>query len=239
MNKILVQFDTDTQPSSFDRVVAVDSGVEQLFSYGDISPDNVTGLVHGAIFTRGPAQLKNTAIFVGGSNVQAGEELMKQIQKDFFGPMRVSVMMDSNGCNTTAAAAVVSAGKHLELAGADAVVLGGTGPVGQRVAQLLAQEGSQVTVVSRSEDRAAAVCETIRQQQTDARLTPAAASDEAEFIGVCDGKSLVVAAGAAGCLLSAGRNTWEAQWAQSCCRPKRRPSGWTGRRFSDGQSRGC
>ena len=30
------------------------------------------GLVHGAIFTRGPKDLKSTAIFVGGSDVSAG-----------------------------------------------------------------------------------------------------------------------------------------------------------------------
>ena len=30
--RILVQLDCDAQPSVFDRVVAVDAGVEQLFS---------------------------------------------------------------------------------------------------------------------------------------------------------------------------------------------------------------
>ena len=57
--------------------------------------------------------------------------------------MRVSVMMDSNGCNTTAAAAVVAAKKHVPLNGSTALVLGGTGPVGLRVAQLLAGEGCE------------------------------------------------------------------------------------------------
>ncbi|MCA9093493.1 MAG: bifunctional NADP-dependent methylenetetrahydromethanopterin dehydrogenase/methylenetetrahydrofolate dehydrogenase, partial [Planctomycetaceae bacterium] len=62
MKKILIQLDTDVFPSSFDRVVAVDAGVDELFSYGGITPENVVGLVHGAMFTRGPADLKNTAI---------------------------------------------------------------------------------------------------------------------------------------------------------------------------------
>ncbi|MFO1000959.1 MAG: methylene-tetrahydromethanopterin dehydrogenase N-terminal domain-containing protein [Planctomycetaceae bacterium] len=84
MKSILIQFDTDPLPSVFDRVVAVDSNVEHLFSYGGVTPENVTGLVHGAIFTRGPADLKNTAIFVGGSDVSAGEALFR-IQKTFFG----------------------------------------------------------------------------------------------------------------------------------------------------------
>ena len=205
MKTILLQLDTDSLASSFDRVVAVDAGVEELFSYSGINTGNVTGLVHGAIFTRGPAKLNNTAIFVGGSNVSDGETLMKHVQKTFFGPMRVSVMMDSNGCNTTAAAAVVAAKSHLQLNGCPAVVLGGTGPVGQRVAQLLAMEGSDVLLVSRSEERAETACAAIRSKTSTGSLTPAGASTESEFMELCSEKKLVVAAGAAGvCFLPEG-----------------------------------
>ncbi|MEQ9410643.1 MAG: methylenetetrahydromethanopterin dehydrogenase [Fuerstiella sp.] len=205
MKSILIQLDTDTHPSSFDRVVAVDAGVEHLFSYGAVNNDNVTGLVHGAMFTRGPADLKNTAIFVGGSNVADGEKLLQQVTSTFFGPMRVSVMMDSNGCNTTAAAAVVAARQHLDLSCTSAVVLGGTGPVGQRVAQLLADEGSQVTVVSRSQQRALATCNTIRSRTQRGELTTAGATTEPEFAALCQNKQLVVAAGATGvCFLPTG-----------------------------------
>src|SRR5579863_10071207 len=132
MKNILIQLDTDPLPSVFDRVVDVD----QLFSYGGVTPETVEGLVHGAIFTRGPKELAHTAIFIGGSNVAAGEAVLKRVCRTFFGPMRVSVLMDSNGSNTTAAAAVLSARKHLPLAGTEAAVLAGTGPVGLRAAQL-------------------------------------------------------------------------------------------------------
>ena len=67
MQKILIQLDTDPQPSVFDRVAALDAGADQLFSYGNVTPEQVRDLVHGAIFTRGPADLKRTAIFIGGS----------------------------------------------------------------------------------------------------------------------------------------------------------------------------
>ncbi|MCG8653751.1 MAG: bifunctional NADP-dependent methylenetetrahydromethanopterin dehydrogenase/methylenetetrahydrofolate dehydrogenase, partial [Pirellulales bacterium] len=70
--RILLQLDCDAHPSSFDSVVAIDAGVDQLLRYGDVQVTNVTPLVHGAMFTRGPKDLKNTAIFVGGSNVSAG-----------------------------------------------------------------------------------------------------------------------------------------------------------------------
>src|SRR5215216_3248542 len=74
--KILVQLDTDPHPSVFDRVVAIDAGADELFSYGAVTPQQVAGLVHGAIFTRKPSDLKRTALFVGGSDVAAGEALV-------------------------------------------------------------------------------------------------------------------------------------------------------------------
>src|SRR5690349_6997365 len=113
--KILLCLDTDAQPSVFDGVVAVDAGVDHLFRHGSVTPDGVRDLVYGTMFTRGPADLKNTAIFIGGSDVEAGERVLAAVRTVFFGPMRVSLMLDSNGANTTAAAAVLTAGKHLPL----------------------------------------------------------------------------------------------------------------------------
>src|SRR5687768_1590015 len=100
--KILIQLDGDPHASVFDAVVAVDAGAERLFQYHSVEPMQVRDLVHGAMFTRGPADLAHTAIFIGGSNVSAGEKLLEQVKKCFFGPMRVSVMLDANGANTTA-----------------------------------------------------------------------------------------------------------------------------------------
>src|SRR4051812_35896067 len=95
--KILVCFDTDPQPSVFDGVVAVDAGVDHLFRHGGVTAEALRDLVYGAMFTRGPADLKNTAVFIGGSDVEAGEALLAKARKCFFGLMRVSVMLDSNG----------------------------------------------------------------------------------------------------------------------------------------------
>src|ERR1700756_1181612 len=157
--KILIQLDSDSHPSVFDRVVAVDAGADEVFSYGGVRPEQVRDLVHGAIFTRGPKDLKSTAIFVGGSDVAAGERLLAEVQKHMlpkFG-LRVSVLLDANGANTTAAAAVRAAARHGDLKKTAAVVLGGTGPVGQRVALLLARQGAKVRVGSRQLDRAKTV----------------------------------------------------------------------------------
>ena len=102
---------------------AVDAGVDHLFRHGGVRPEDVRDLVYGAIFTRGPADLKSTAVFVGGSDATAGEALLKAATDAFFGPMRVSVMLDSNGCNTTAAAAVARLAGVLDLKGARVVIL--------------------------------------------------------------------------------------------------------------------
>lgn len=206
MKTILIQLDTDALPSTFDRVVAVDAGVDELFSYGGAAPMNVEPLVHGAMFTRGVPDLKHTALFIGGSQVADGEALLQRVKKIFFGPMRVSVMIDSNGSNTTAAAAVLAARKHVALKDAEALVLAGTGPVGQRASQLLALEGARVRVASRSLDRAKQTCDSIAAAVPGAKLTPAHSSSVSGLDEACDGVSLVIAAGAAGVeLLSAER----------------------------------
>ena len=107
--KVLLQLDTDGQASVFDAVVAVDAGVDHLLRHGGITPAAVRDLVHGLLFTRGPADLHRSAVFIGGSDVQAAEAILGAVKSTFFGPFRVSVLLDPNGSNTTAAAAVLSA----------------------------------------------------------------------------------------------------------------------------------
>lgn len=196
MKKILIQLDTDALPSSFDRVVAVDAGAEDIFSYGGVTVDNVEPLVHGAIFTRSPSDLMHTAIFVGGSNVAAGEAVYERVLKALFGPFSVSVMMDSNGSNTTAAATVLCAMRHLDLKATTALVLAGTGPVGFRVAQLLLTEGSQVKLASRSLDRSKEACDRLSKIHPEGRVTACSTADGIASAG--SGVQLVVGAGAAG-----------------------------------------
>jgi hypothetical protein len=201
--KILIQLDSDPHPSVFDRVVAVDAGAEEVFSYGGVRVEQVRDLVHGAIFTRGPIDLARTALFIGGNDVAAGERLLAEALKSMlpqFG-LRVSVLLDANGANTTAAAAVRAAARHLDLASTQALVLGSTGPVGQRVVRLLARQGTAVRAGSRQKERAAAVCNAIHTKVPSARLEAIAAGTADQVRQAIEGCSLVVAAGAAGALL--------------------------------------
>ncbi len=195
--KILLHFDTDSQPSVFDTVVAYDSGVDHLMPLANVSSDQVESLVEGAIYTRPPKQKKNTAIFVGGSDLAEGESLFQAVQQVFFSKFRVSLMLNSNGCNTTAAAAVALMTQAQSVADQTALVLAGTGPVGQRTAALLALEGAKVRLTSRRLDRAEAACQAI-QTRFNCEIQPLAVSDDASTQAGLDAAHIVVSAGKAG-----------------------------------------
>jgi hypothetical protein len=205
--RILIQLDCDSQPSTFDAVVAVDAGTDVLLRHGGVTPDNVVPLVHGAMFTRGGADLASTAIFIGGSDVAAAEAVAARVRETFFGPVRVGVLLDPAGANTTAAAAVVAAARHLPLRSGEkpqprALVLGGTGPVGQRVARLLAGRGAVVTLASRTLRRAEEVVEriaaTLPQAAVAAVEWTGSPQPDTTLAGLIEQVDLIVAAGAAG-----------------------------------------
>lgn len=154
MKKILIHLEADKQASVFDQITAYDAGVDHIIAYGGVAEEDVTNLVYGAMFTRGGEDLRHTAIFIGGSHVPAAERIMSKVQETFFGDVRVSVMFDANGSNTTAAALVHKIAGGRSLQGKKALVLAGTGPVGIRAAILLAGEGCEVYLSSRKLERA-------------------------------------------------------------------------------------
>ena len=127
----------------------------------------------------------------------AGEALFKAVRKRFFSNFRVSVMLDSNGSNTTAAAGVALLAKAKPLAGKKAIVLAGTGPVGLRAAAFLHSEGAEVAITSRSKARADAAA---RRCRTRFGFTPTAieAADNAARASAVKGTNIVFAAGAIG-----------------------------------------
>jgi ribulose 1,5-bisphosphate synthetase/thiazole synthase len=154
MRKLLLQLDSSRLPSVFDQVVAYDAGADVVMSYGGVTEGDVRDLIHGCIFTRGPKNLHNTAVWIGGNNMSAGEQLLAMAQDTLFDEHTVSIMLDSNGSNTTAVAAVVKVEEALgDLRGKKVVVLAGTGPVGQRAAGLLARDGARVTITSRKPEQ--------------------------------------------------------------------------------------
>lgn len=197
MKKLLFQLDTDAHAAVFDTVVGFDGGADHVIGHGGCSPANVRPLVEGAIFTRAPKEKKNTAIFVGGSDMRAGEGLLEAVRKVFFADFRVSVMLDSNGSNTTAAAAVAKLLSSGPVKGKRAVVLGGTGPVGRRAAVMLAREGADVTLTSRDAGKALEACNEIRKR-FGVEIGSIGAATEADRGRAIAGAEVIVAAGATG-----------------------------------------
>jgi len=147
MKKILIQLDTDQHPSPFDAIAAYDAGVEIVLGFGAITAENLGDIVQGAMFPRGPDGLANTAYWVGGSTVRDGEAVFDAARKLFFKPFDASIMLDSDGSNTTAATAVALVRREVTLNGNRAAVVG-VGPVGLRTAELLRREGAEVTVLT-------------------------------------------------------------------------------------------
>ncbi len=147
MKKILIQLDNDKFASTFDSIVAYDAGADVVQSYGGVTPSDVRNLILSAFFTRGIPDLKDLAVWIGGSDVDVGEQLLAEARRTFFGPFKVSLMLDSNGCNTTASTAIAKLARQEELRGKSALVIG-PGPVGLRAAVLLAGEGCRVCLTS-------------------------------------------------------------------------------------------
>jgi hypothetical protein len=205
VRKLLLQLDSSPHPSVFDQVVAYDAGADAIVSYGGIAERDVRDLVHGCIFTRGPKDLHNTAIFIGGTDMAAGERLLAAVKQTFFGPMRVSVMLDSNGSNTTAVAAVAKLHQAAgDVNGRRAVIAAGTGPVGLRAAGLLAAAGANVVITSRRPNQA--IVESLRQR-FGGTISEVVMADSTQAASVLEGTEILLNAGPAGVRL-VSRDAW-------------------------------
>jgi ribulose 1,5-bisphosphate synthetase/thiazole synthase len=209
MRKLLLQLDSSRLPSVFDQVVAYDAGADDIMSYGGITEGDVRDLIHGCIFTRGPKDLKNTAVWIGGNNMSAGEQLLAMAQDALFAPFSVSIMLDSNGSNTTAVAAVVKIEETLgDLQGKKVVILAGTGPVGQRAAGLLAKDGARVTITSRKPEQGDKARQFIGAR-FDVEVEAVALTDPSGLARVLDGAEILLNSGPAGVPM-VPRSAWTA-----------------------------
>ena len=198
MRKLLLQLDSSRFPSVFDQVVAYDAGADAIMSYGGVTEGDVRDLIHGCIFTRAPKDLHNTAVWIGGNNMSAGEQLLAMAQDSLFAPFCVSIMLDSNGSNTTAVAAVVKIEQTLgDVRGKQILILAGTGPVGQRAAGLLAKEGAQVTITSRKPEQGDKARQFI-DARFNVQVNAVAMSDPAKLPELVAGADVLLNSGPAG-----------------------------------------
>jgi methylene-tetrahydromethanopterin dehydrogenase len=150
---VLHMFDPMPHASPFDINMAVDAGFEVIFPYNNVQLEQVNGLVQDAIFSRGPSGVKRTGIFIGGRDLGLALNMLEAARKAMVPPFEVSVLADPSGAFTTAAALVACVEKELknkhggELKGAQAVVFGGTGPVGIATGVIASLAGANVTLV--------------------------------------------------------------------------------------------
>ncbi|HTS88437.1 MAG TPA: NADP-dependent methylenetetrahydromethanopterin/methylenetetrahydrofolate dehydrogenase [Gemmatimonadales bacterium] len=201
MRNLLLQLDSSRLPSVFDQVVAFDGGADEIMSYGGVTPEDVRDLIHGCIFTRGVKDLHRTAVWIGGNNMSQGEQLLAMAQDAMFKPLTVSVMLDSNGSNTTAVAAVVKIEQALgSVKGKQVLVVAGTGPVGQRAAGLLANGGAEVTITSRKPEQGEKARRSI-SERFKVQVKSETMSDPGQAAGLLEGVDILLNSGPAGVMM--------------------------------------
>ena len=150
---IIHMLDPNPHTSPFDINMAADGGFDVVVPYHGVTLDEVYSLVQDAIFSRGPAGVKRTGIFIGGRDMGMAMAMLESAKKAMVPPFEVSVFADPSGAFTTAAALVACVERELKakhnstLEGARAVVFGGTGPVGIATGVIAASNGARTTIV--------------------------------------------------------------------------------------------
>jgi methylene-tetrahydromethanopterin dehydrogenase len=121
--------------------------------YNNVKLESVHGLTQDAVFSRGPAGMKRTSLFIGGRNLGLAIDMFDAAKQAMFSPFSISVFADPSGAFTTAAALVACVEKELrlkhgkELTGCKAVIFGGTGPVGLATGIIASLAGVETTIV--------------------------------------------------------------------------------------------
>jgi len=188
---ILHMLDPNVHNSPFDINMAVDAGYDVVIPYSSVKLEEVAGLTQDAIFSRGPAGVKQTGLFLGGRDIGLAMDMLDAAKKAMVPPFEISVFADPSGAFTTAAALVACVEKELknnfkqDLKGTRAIVFGGTGPVGLATAVIAAEHGAITTIVDHfSVDTALEYAnEAKRRYGVELRATTAASdADKARLI---------------------------------------------------------
>ena len=150
---ILHMLDPMPNNSPFDINMAMDAGFDVLMPYSNVKLDNVYGLTQDAIFSRGPAGVKRTAMFIGGRDIGLAIDMLATCKRAMVPPFEISVLADPSGAFTTAAALVACVEKELaakhgkSLNDCKGVIFGGTGAVGITTGVIASLAGLDTTIV--------------------------------------------------------------------------------------------
>jgi len=150
---ILHMFDPMPNNSPFDINMALDAGFEVLMPYANVKLENIPNLTQDVIFSRSPAGVKKTAIFIGGRDMGMAIDMLEACKSAMLPAFQVSVLADPSGAYTTAAALVACVEKSLkqshgkDLQGCKALVFGGTGPVGIATGVIASLHGAETVLI--------------------------------------------------------------------------------------------
>ena len=183
---ILHMLDPMPNNSPFDINMAMDAGFDVLMPYNNVKLDSVYRLTQDAIFSRGPAGVKRTGIFIGGRDLALAMDMLDASKQAMVPPFEVSVFADPSGAFTTAAALVACVEKELkskhgkELKECKALVFGGTGPVGIATGIIASLAGAETALVDHLSIDTAADVAKVYNRRFGCTLKGACASSEAD-----------------------------------------------------------
>jgi len=150
---ILHMLDPMPNNSPFDINMAMDAGFDVLMPYSNVKLDSVNRLTQDAIFSRSPAGIKRTGLFIGGRDLELAMDMLDACKQAMVPPFEVSVFADPSGAFTTAAALVACVEQALkthhgkELKDCRILVFGGTGPVGIATGIIASLAGAETALV--------------------------------------------------------------------------------------------
>ena len=204
---ILHMFDPMPNNSPFDINMAMDAGFDVLMPYSNVKLDSINRLTQDVIFSRSPAGVKRTGIFIGGRDLGLAMDMLDASQQAMVPPFEVSVFADPSGAFTTAAALVACVEQELkvrhdkELKECNALVFGGTGPVGIATGIIASLAGADTALVDHLSIDAASDVAKAYNRRFGCTLRGACASSEAEKVKLVSDVDIIFCAAKAGVLV--------------------------------------
>jgi methylene-tetrahydromethanopterin dehydrogenase len=204
---ILHMFDPMPNNSPFDINMAMDAGFDVLMPYSNVKLDSINRLTQDVIFSRSPAGVKRTGIFIGGRDLGLAMDMLDASQQAMVPPFEVSVFADPSGAFTTAAALVACVEQELkvrhdkELKECNALVFGGTGPVGIATGIIASLAGADTALVDHLSIDAASDVAKAYNRRFGCTLRGACASSEADKVKLVSDADIIFCAAKAGVLV--------------------------------------
>lgn len=201
---ILHMLDPMPNNSPFDVNMALDAGFDVLMPYSNVKLDSVYRLTQDAIFSRGPSGVKRTGIFIGGRDLALAMDMLTTCQQAMVPPFEVSVFADPSGAFTTAAALVACVEKELktkhgkELKDCNALVFGGTGPVGIATGIIASLAGAETSLVDHLSMANAQDVADAYNRRFSCTLKAAVASNDSEKAALIANADIIFCAAKAG-----------------------------------------